>query len=580
MNRKLLTLDDLYRFYSTKKKSMKFNAEKEGYNLAVQVKGRFEVVDENEEGLMFCRVKAFHDLGNLNKSYIDTDVLKTKMYSINNRPILADIIEVEDEDGNIVKDFNGHSMKINEDEDKIEYIEYPVGHFINPENIELAYDKEYDRNFVYCDAVIYEEYTDTCDILRRRGGTDVSVELTIRDLAFDCKNKVLKLNDFYVQGCTLLGDHVRPGMAGSKLSLKDFAESNNSIFSDMTEKEHSKLIETLERLNTTLSTLSNFNIDETQNFSNNEKEGGSESVTKLEELLSKYNKTVDELDFETEGLSDEELEAKFAEVFDDDSEGAEGTDDGEGSEGEGIDNSIVNDGEDPVSEGSEGDGDPESDPAEPTGEFTENPVNDNPESPKFSKTFELSHDDIRSAIYSLLRTYLDEEDYWYAWVVEVFDDYFIYQISNDFYGCKYIKDNTTDTVALAGESYKLYAEFLTEEEKSQLDRMRSNYSSIETELNKYKEAELNAQREAVFNDEAYAEFVETESFKKIKENINTYSVDELRTACDLAFAKEVKNKGTFALNHENKEEKKKSPSFFAFAKQETDSSFLDSLLKK
>lgn len=577
MNRKLLTLDDLYRFYSTKKKSMKFNAEKEGYNLTVQVKGRFEVVDENEEGLMFCRVKAFHDLGNLNKSYIDTDILKTKMYSINNRPILADIIEVEDEDGNIVKDFNGHSMQLNEDEDKIEYIEFPVGHFINPENIELSYDEEHDRNFVYCDAVIYEEYTDTCDILRRRGGTDVSVELAIRDLAFDCKNKVLKLNDFYVQGCTLLGEHVRPGMAGSKLSLNDFAESKNSIFSNMTEEEHFKLIETLERLNTTLSEL---NINKTQNFSNNEKEGGSESVTKLEELLSKYNKTVDELDFETEGLSDEELEAKFAEVFDDDSEGAEGTDDGEGSEGEGIDNSIVNDGEDPVSEGSEGDGDPESDPAEPTGEFTENPVNDNPESPKFSKTFELSHDDIRSAIYSLLRTYLDEEDYWYAWVVEVFDDYFIYQISNDFYGCKYIKDNTTDTVALAGESYKLYAEFLTEEEKSQLDRMRSNYSSIETELNKYKEAELNAQREAVFNDEAYAEFVETESFKKIKENINTYSVDELRTACDLAFAKEVKNKGTFALNHENKEEKKKAPSFFAFAKQETDSSFLDSLLKK
>ena len=193
LNRKLLTLDDLYRFYSTKKKSMKFNAEKEGYNLAVQVKGRFEVVDENEEGLMSCRVKAFHDLGNLNKSYIDTDVLKTKMYSINNRPILADIIEVEDEDGNIVKDFNGHSMQINEDEDKIEYIEFPVGHFVNPENIELVYDEEHDRNFVYCDAVIYEEYTDTCDILRRRGGTDVSVELAIRDLAFDCKNKVLKL---------------------------------------------------------------------------------------------------------------------------------------------------------------------------------------------------------------------------------------------------------------------------------------------------------------------------------------------------------------------------------------------------
>ena len=57
MNKKLLTLDDLYTFYSTKKKSMNFNADKEGYNLAVQIKGNFEVVNENEEGLMFCRIK-------------------------------------------------------------------------------------------------------------------------------------------------------------------------------------------------------------------------------------------------------------------------------------------------------------------------------------------------------------------------------------------------------------------------------------------------------------------------------------------------------------------------------------------
>ena len=575
MNRKLLTLDDLYRFYSTKKKSMKFNAEKEGYNLAVQVKGRFEVVDENEEGLMFCRVKAFHDLSNLNKSYIDTDVLKTKMYSINNRPILADIIEVEDEDGNIVKDFNGHSMHINEDEDKIEYVEFPVGHFVNPENIELAYDEEHDRHFVYCDAVIYEEYTDTCDILRRRGGTDVSVELAIRDLAFDCKNKVLKLNDFYVQGCTLLGAHVRPGMEGSKLSLKDFAESNNSMFSDMTNEEHSKLIETLERLNTTLSEL---NINKTQNFSNNEKEGGSESVTKLEELLSKYNKTVDELDFEIEGLSDEELEAKFAEVFDDNSEeGAKGTDDGEGSEGEGIEDPVVNNEEDPISEGNE---DPETDPAEPTGEFEENHVNDNPENPKFSKTFELSMEDIRSALYQLLEPVEQANNDWY-WIVQTYDNRFIYQgCMGDYYCQKYTKDG--NNVAFDGERYPVFAEFVTESEKVELDRMRSNYSSIEAELNKYKEAEAYADKMTVFEDESYSNYLETDEFKDLmsEETVKKFTKEELQEKADAALGKLVKKNKVFAFSTEKKDEKKKSPAFFAFAKQETDSSFLDSLLKK
>lgn len=508
MNKKLLTLDDLYTFYSTKKKSMNFNADKEGYNLAVQIKGNFEVVNEDEEGLMFCRIKAFHDLGNLNKSYIDTDILKTKMYSINNRPILADIIEVQDENGNTVKDFNSHTMRINEEEDKVEYVEFPVGHFINPENIELSYDEEHDRNFVYCDAVIYEEYTDTCDILRRRGGTDVSVELAIRDLSYDCKDKVLKLNDFYVQGCTLLGSHVKPGMDGAKLSLNDFAESNNSIFSGITDEERSKLIDTLERLNATLSEFNiNKEMQQTQNFSNNEKEGGIRSM-KLEELLSKYNKTVDELDFETEGLSDEELEAKFVEAFDETHE-----------------------------------------------EFEENPVNDNPEPSKFSKTFELSFNDIRQALYVLLQPYEESLNDWF-WINEIYDTYFVYQgMNGNYWGQKYTKDG--DNVAFDGERYELYSMFLTSSEKEQIESMRSNYSSIVEELNKYKVAEDIADKMSIFEDESYSDYLETDEFKELmsEDTLKKFSKEELQVKADAALGKIVKKNKVFSFSADNKEKK-------------------------
>ena len=560
MNKKLLTLDDLYRFYSTKKKSMKFNAEKEGYNLAVQVKGRFEVVDENEEGLMFCRVKAFHDLSNLNKSYIDTDVLKTKMYSINNRPILADIIEVEDKDGNIVKDFNGHSMQINDDEDKIEYIEFPVGHFINPENIELAYDKEHDRNFVYCDAVIYEEYTDTCDILRRRGGTDVSVELAIRDLAFDCKNKVLKLNDFYVQGCTLLGEHVRPGMAGSKLSLKDFAESNNSIFSDMTDEEHSKLIDTLEKLNETLSSISNFNINNDATASTKdygkEENNNVENEKLVNEKVTEVEETEETIVTETESteettvVNEEETVEENPEVVEVEEETTEVTEED-------------TDGGD-VSNGGEAE----------TFEVTEEVKN-------FSKTFELSHEDTRTGLYALLESYEIADNDWY-YICSVYDDYFVYQsmFSGNYFGQKYTKDG--DTVAFDGERYELFNMFLTASEKAQLESMRSNYSSIEAELNKYKEAEAYADKMTVFEDESYSNYLETDEFKELmsEDNVKKFTKEELQEKADAALGKLVKKNKTFAFSTEKKDDKKKSPSFFAFAKQETDSSFLDSLLKK
>ena len=38
-------------------------------------------------------------------------------------------------------------------------------------------------------------------------------------------------------------------------------------------------------------------------------------MTKFEELLEKYNKTENDIEFEVEGLSDEEMERKFEDVF-------------------------------------------------------------------------------------------------------------------------------------------------------------------------------------------------------------------------------------------------------------------------
>lgn len=578
MNKKLLTLDDLYRFYSTKKKSMKFDSSKSGEPIVVQVEGKmtFEQ-DETTEGLTAVTLQACHTEKNLNSSSISFDTMQNKMLpTFKNRPILGYIHDVNGE-----PQFYGHNMHIDEETDELIYDEVAVGIIPETNNARLEYDSKEDRYNVIVDGYIFNDYTKATQILEREQECSVSVEIAVKTMSYDVKSKVLNIEDGYFSGVTILGmdengNKIRPGMANSNIKLKDFAESNNSIFSDMTDEEHSKLIETLERLNTTLSTLSNFNIDGTQNFSNNEKEGGSESVTKLEELLSKYNKTVDELDFETEGLSDEELEAKFAEAFEDNSEGegAEGADNGEGSEGEGTNDPVVNNGEDPVSEGNE------NPKTEPTGEFSENPVNENPESPKFSKTFELSMEDIRSALYQLLEPVEQANNDWY-WIVQTYDNRFIYQgCMGDYYCQKYTKDG--NNIAFDGERYPVFAEFVTESEKAELDRMRSNYSSIEAELNKYKEAEDIADKMTVFNDESYSNYLETDEFKELmsEETVKKFTKEELQEKADAALGKLVKKNKTFAFSAEKKDEKKKSPSFFAFAKQETDSSFLDSLLKK
>lgn len=565
MNKKLLTLEDLYSFYSQKKKSMTFSADKSGYNIAVQSLATFELNDDLSEGLLYGKIRAFHDLTNNNKSHIETDILEEKMMSIKDRPVMADIIDTDetDEDGNPIKDFSGHTMYYDEALDKMIYKEIPIGHFIHPESIHLEYDEEYDRNFVCADVVVYEEYTDACDILRRRKTVDCSVELCIRKMHWDNTDKTLHLDDFYVQGTTLLGSHTLPGMSGSKLSIKDFSEENNSLFSSISEDEHSKLIETLDNLNKTLSSL-NINSKTNPTVEKFEKGGSTEiNMTKFEELLEKYNKTVEDITFEYEGLSDEELEKVFSTTFD---------------KPESTPDTVVTE-----SDKSEDDTDDDTDDSTTDEPDDTDNVDDNTDDDKdkdtFSKIFELSHEDVRSALYQLLAP-IEETLNEYCWIMSVYDDYFIYEsCCGNYYKQAYTKEN--DAIAFDGERQEVFAEFVTADEKAELDDMRANYSSISEKLARYEEAEEIADKMTVFEDQAYSKYLETDEFKKLMdvENVKKFTKDELVEKADAALGKVVKTTKTFSMNAEESHKETK-PSFFAFARTEHESSFLDGLLKK
>nr|DAG77135.1 MAG TPA: hypothetical protein [Caudoviricetes sp.] len=565
MNKKLLTLEDLYSFYSQKKKSMTFSSDKSGYNIAVQSLATFELNDDLSEGLLYGKIRAFHDLTNNNKSHIETDILEEKMMSIKDRPVMADIIDTDetDEDGNPIKDFSGHTMYYDEVLDKMIYKEIPIGHFIHPESIHLEYDEEYDRNFVCADVVVYEEYTDACDILRRRKTVDCSVELCIRKMHWDNTDKTLHLDDFYVQGTTLLGSHTLPGMSGSKLSIKDFSEENNSLFSSISEDEHSKLIETLDNLNKTLSSL-NINSKTNPTVEKFEKGGNTKiNMTKFEELLKKYNKTVEDITFEYESLSDEDLEKVFSTTFGE----SEPTPDTVLTESDKSDDDTDDDTDDSTT-----------DEPDDTDNADDN-ADDDKDKDTFSKIFELSHEDVRSALYQLLAP-IEETLNEYYWIMSVYDDYFIYEsCCGNYYKQAYTKEN--DAIAFDGERQEMFAEFVTADEKAELEDMRANYSSISEKLARYEEAEEIADKMTVFEDQAYSKYLETDEFKKLMdvENVKKFTKDELVEKADAALGKVVKTTKTFSMNAEESHKETK-PSFFAFARTEHESSFLDGLLKK
>lgn len=202
----------------------------------------------------------------------------------------------------------------------------------------------------------------------------------------------------------------------------------------------------------------------------------------------------------------------------------------------------------------------------------------------FSVNFEISHEDIRYALYNLISSWDEEDNDWY-FIQNVYDDKFIAvgYWTNQIWGSKYTVDG--DNVDLSGDRYALHAEFLTDDELAQLNNMRSNYSTLEEKVSKYELAELNAQRDEILDDAKYAEYQNAEQFKELRENKENYSLEDLRTQCELAFAAQFNGavaeqpvKKTYSWEPKKKEPKK-SPKMFAFLQREDASNeFLNGLM--
>lgn len=557
--KRLRYIEDLYDFYSNKyKRSTKFSAEKTGEPLVVQVHGRinFDESDKNKDGLLPVHLQSCHTDLNVNGSNIESSVMEAALPSFSNRPILGYIHKVTtDENPEGQWEFYSHNMHEDENGDVV-YDEYPIGIIPESCNAQLVYDEEKKKTYCEVDGYIFEEYSKAAEILQREEECSVSVELSIRELSYDAKKKFLNIEDFWFSGVTILGktpqgNDVKPGMTGSNIKLADFSSKNNSLFEDY----ESKMVELQARIEN-LETAC-FNKEQNSSVRTLSKEGGNkESMTKFEELLAKYNKTIEDVTFDYSELSDEELEAKFAEVF-----GEDNNTDGDNS-GDNTANEPSND--------NEGDGE---NTTEPEGTTDGDNEGEGQNFENMTKTFEISHDDIRYALYNLLSSYEDADNEWY-YITGVYDSYFVYESwdGGKIYGQKYTKDN--DNVSFDGERYNLHKEYLTDSEYTEIQDMRSNYSSVVEELNTYKSAEVFADKMTVFDDEAYSEYLDTDEFKALmsEDSVNKYSKEELSEKADATLGKLVKKNKTFSFAGETPQ--KKHVSRVAFnAEKETEDTY-------
>ena len=502
---RMMTLDDLYKFFVQQNKSFNFNSKESGDPIVVTTNGFFESKETDMPGMLGLQLKVCHTELNRNGSFISEENMEKAMHTLKYRPILAYIHELPDG----TKDFYSHNVEFTEDKDgeiQVVYVEKQVGSF-TADAPWLEYDKDMDKTYVMAYAVIPEEYTEAADIIRRKKGTKVSCELVINELSYNAKEKYLDLTDFYFGGTTLLGcddkgNEIGEGMLGARADIKDFCHKEP----DFTYQD--KLIETLEKLNVTLSSF---------NKSNSE-EGGDEEMDNFE------NEVVEEVvEAEVEETVVENNEVEEPVVENSDVEETEVVEETETEE-----TSTSEDGDD--------------------GDFEEASVDE-----KFTKIFtvELSHDDIRWALYNLIAQY-DEEDNDYYGIRSVYDNYFIMcgWVNNKLYKVGYAVDG--ENVSLEGERQEVFELIVTESEKIAIEKMREDYAALETKYNTLKEfkdnydaSQLKAEKTAILESAEYGDIKETEEFKALVAEMDNYSVDELKVKADLLFAASMKKKFNF-----------------------------------
>ena len=528
---KILTIEDLIKFCRTNK-MYTFSSKESGKPIVVQSIQDFSSADieESDDGKLYCKVRVCHTLLNRNKSFISEESMKQAMPTLKYSPLLAKIHQLDDG----TWDFHAHDCHMETDEDGNEYVVYDeqqIGTFTADEPY-LEYDEKLDKTYVVARVAIPEEYTRAADIIRSKKGTKVSCELIIYECSYNAKEKYLQLDNFRFNGCACLGSEkdgtpIGEGMLGSKLTLEDFSEDNNSLvkFSNQLNEMQAKLNELEARF-----IINNTNGKEETRVEMNE---NFDEVTETEKVTETEETTEEEVTV-TENESEETVDETSKDETVDEENSEETTDESD-EETEDEESTVKED------NACGGGG---------SGATKKKKKKNSVENDPMTKTYEISHDDIRYALYNLLSSYEESDNEWYC-ITGVYDSYFVYESwdSGKIYGQKYTKDN--DNVAFDGERYTLHKEYLTDSEYAELQSMRSNYASLKEFKENAEKNELHAKREEILNNEKFASISDSDAFKELVKNMDNYSLDELEKEAKIIFADNISIE-TFAQNTDNK----------------------------
>ena len=513
-------------------------------------------VDKTFESDKFLKIRCrvCHDEESPNKTYFTKATMeKANKESLEYIPILAHVYV--DENGKPVigsHDMHIENDKLNEGETRVIYDEQPIGMVPSLADNNCAIEEYNGLNYTFVDAYIWRDYSNYAEqLVEDAENTKMSMEIDFPEdaLSYDAANERYNISSYRYRGITLLNESLGTGMKDALVTTTNF-----SINDDI----KSKMIVLMDELQKCLREYDTTN--------SNKK--GVEKNMNLDELLEKYELTLDELDFSVDNLSDEELENALSDFACKKKKKCE-LDERFNSllEEYGVTESEV-----------------DFDYSEMSVEELEAKFEEVFACKKKKKceldyiecSFRISHDDTRFALQNLLNAMCDESHFYY--IESVFDKYFYYAdyFSGDAYKQTY--KVRKDVVSFDGDPEPVYREFVTQAERDELETMRRNYAELVAFKANAEAAELKAQKDAIFARGEYSVLAEDEAFKALISDAEKYSVDEVEAKAKAIFADYVIKTGTFSAKDDG--EKKPKVLGFNFNKKETKSGPYGNLFKK
>lgn len=268
-----------------------------------------DIVERNKS-FAACTLNVLYTGENRNRTSISKEAVEAAIPTMYNCPIVCNYDVESDTIG-------GHDVEIVKTKNGIKMVNLTDAVGIIPEGAQYRWetieDNGVEHEYLVVDGILWKR-SSVYDKLKRDGISGQSMEVTVNNGA--SKDGIFQIYDFDFTAFCILGEGVTPC----------FESANIETFSlDVYKTRFKHMMEDFRK---------EFSIAAKNSGEEFSLKGGDCRV-KLTEMMTKYGLTEADVNFDTSGMSDEELEAKFAEIQKNKATFAEGEGQGDPTPGEG-----------------------------------------------------------------------------------------------------------------------------------------------------------------------------------------------------------------------------------------------------